>query len=66
MSEFSAIHADSMDLGNVFGLYFPVVQSKNLENLYAEKAAGNYLNRITFSFNINGLRPADLLSKLLK
>lgn len=55
-----------LDLGNVFGLYFPVVQSKNLENLYAEKAAGNYLKRITFSFNINGLRPADLLSKLLK
>lgn len=44
-------------LDGVFGIYFPLISSTNLENRLAER--GNYVSRISFAFDINRGDPRD-------
>ncbi len=45
------------------GIYFPLVSSKNLDLLLKQR--GGYMNRISFSFNLNRLQPRELVKSVL-
>ncbi|MFN4256575.1 MAG: hypothetical protein ACK4Q5_16355, partial [Saprospiraceae bacterium] len=47
-----------------FGIYFPVHNSKNLNDLY-KQAGGNYARQIGWRINLNGLEPRDMMLRLL-
>ena len=49
-----------MRIGEAFGVYFPIVESTNMY-----PAGIKYWNRIRFTFNLNGLRPGELISSNL-
>lgn len=51
---------DFMD--GVAGIYFPLVNSKNISNLNAER--GNYFTRISFSVDLQRLDPWNVIDKL--
>lgn len=46
--------------GEVFGVYFPFVESENMYD-----AATKYWNRIRLTFNMNGYRPAEIVRQVL-
>ena len=50
----------------VVGIYFPIINSKNLKDLYATRANGNFLARISFSINLHKLGPFNKEELLLK
>jgi hypothetical protein len=45
------------------GIYFPLVSSKNLDLLLKQR--GGYMNRISFSFNLNRFQPRELVKSVL-
>ncbi|MFN0014468.1 MAG: M1 family metallopeptidase [Saprospiraceae bacterium] len=45
-------------------VYFPVVSSKPLEDLYEETAGSNYLRRISWSIRLGRLAPLDVVRQL--
>ncbi|UKN00419.1 M1 family metallopeptidase [Paracrocinitomix mangrovi] len=45
---------------DVFGVYFPIVESSNMYS-----TATKYWNRIRLTINMNGLRPAEIIRKVL-
>ena len=48
-------------VGKVLGINFPITQSTELKNIL--KSRGNYLNRISFTIDINEMRPARILGE---
>lgn len=53
-----------LDFGDIAGIYFPVVQSRNLTDQYNQSVGANYLNRISFSVRIPQLRLSELIKSL--
>jgi len=52
------------DFGNYLGFYFPIVNSKNLEDQYNQSLGSNYLKRITFSIQLPVMRVTEYLKRL--
>jgi Peptidase family M1 domain len=54
---------------NNFNIYFPAISSSNINDLYKRTSGGssfrNYLNRITWSVNLRGLEPMDVIKAQL-
>ena len=48
----------------ILAIYFPVINSANLRQLYDGDGRDGYLSRITFQFDIRRLNPVNLLSML--
>lgn len=46
--------------GEMFGIYFPIVESSNMYD-----PAMKYWNRIRFTLNLNGIRPAEIIQSSL-
>jgi hypothetical protein len=53
-------------LNGYFNVYFPAINSQNINRLYKETSKGNYLRRITWSIKMNGLEPLGMADRLLK
>lgn len=53
-------------LKGYFNIYFPVVNSKNINRLYQETSGGNYLRRITWSIKLHGLDPHENAERFLR
>ncbi len=51
-----------LDFGDFIGFYFPVVQSKSLDDQYKQSVGSNYLKRITFSLQL----PVARISEIVK
>ncbi len=51
-------------LQGYFNIYFPAVNSDNLNRLYKETSKGNYLRRITWSIKLDGLEPLQFADRL--
>jgi len=49
-------------IDDVFAIYFPLINSKNIQDRYKER--GNYQTRITFTINLRKLNPVRLLERL--
>ncbi len=47
---------------DVIAIYFPLVNSKNIDDRYAER--GNYWNRIAFTLDLRKLNPKELLKRV--
>lgn len=47
-------------LGEIFGIYFPIVESSNMYD-----PAGKYWARIRFTLSMNGYRPAEIVRMIL-
>lgn len=53
-------------LRGLFSIYFPAVNSDNINRTYKETSGGNYLRRITWSIRMDGLEPLDFADKFLR
>jgi hypothetical protein len=53
-------------LGGYFNVYFPAVNSDNINRLYKETSNGNYLRRITWSIKLDGLEPLNFADRFNK
>ncbi len=47
---------------DIAAVYFPIIQSNNIQNRYAER--GNYWNRIAFTLDLRKLNPKELIKRL--
>ncbi|MBK7869489.1 MAG: hypothetical protein IPJ74_01805 [Saprospiraceae bacterium] len=47
---------------DMVGIYFPLINSKNIDDRYAER--GSYWNRIAFTLDLRKLNPKELLNKV--
>ncbi|MDX1940405.1 MAG: M1 family metallopeptidase [Saprospiraceae bacterium] len=47
---------------DMVGIYFPLINSKNIDDRYAER--GSYWNRIAFTLDLRKLNPKELLKKV--
>lgn len=47
---------------DAIAIYFPLLNSKNIDDRYAER--GNYWNRIAFTFDLNRLNPKAFIRKV--
>ncbi len=47
---------------DVFAIYFPLINSKNIDDRYAER--GSYWNRIAFTLDLRKLNPKELLKRV--
>ncbi len=69
-SEFNAAHTyysggvmlDFFD--GIIGVYFPIINSKDLKNDYGSTGRDNYTKKITFSLDLNRANPFDLINKI--
>ena len=46
--------------GETFGVYFPIVESNNMFD-----SSTKYWNRIRFTLNLNGIKPAEIIQGAL-
>ena len=48
----------------LFGIYFPVLNSNNVDDLYDQSDRSNYFKRVTFSMDLNRLNPWEVRDRL--
>lgn len=53
-------------LKGAMNIYFPAINSDNINARYVESSGGNYLRRITWSVKMNGWEPWDLADRFNK
>jgi len=54
-----------LEIGDdIIGVYFPVINSSNLRDLYKGDGKPGYWSHITFNFNLKNLNPVNLFSML--
>ena len=49
-----------LDFADIIGIYFPVVQTKSLDDQYKQSVGSNYLKRITFSIQLPVARISEI------
>lgn len=53
-----------LDFMDFAGIYFPIIQSKALDEQYKQSVGANYLSRITFSVQVPVLRISEIIKSI--